>query len=95
MLAVQVRRGHGGDEELQPVRVGPGVGHRQQERLVVGQVEVFVLEFRAVNRLAARAGAIGEVTALTHEILDHAVETAASVTQKLAVGLGSALFTRT
>lgn len=30
MLAVQVRRGHGGDEELRAVRVGPCIRHAKE-----------------------------------------------------------------
>lgn len=35
VFAIQVRRGHGGDEELRAVGVGPGVGHAQQALFVM------------------------------------------------------------
>lgn len=38
-----------GDEELTPVRSRSSVGHGQQERFVVLQVKVFVLELFAVD----------------------------------------------
>ena len=48
--------GHdGGDEELRAVRVGARVGHRQHEGLFVGQLEVLVGEFFAVDGFAAGA----------------------------------------
>ena len=48
--------GHdGGDEELGAVRVGACVGHRQHEGLFVGQLEVLVGEFFAVDGFAAGA----------------------------------------
>lgn len=42
VLAVQMRRGHGRDEELAAVGVGPGVGHGQQTGLRVAVAEALV-----------------------------------------------------
>jgi len=42
-------------EELRAVGVRTGVGHGQQEWLVVGELEVLVRELFAVDRLAAGA----------------------------------------
>jgi len=54
--------GHdGGDEELGAVGVGAGIGHGEQERLVVGELEVLVGELLAVDRLAAGALKAGSV----------------------------------
>lgn len=35
VLAVQVRCGHGGDEELRAVGVGPSIGHAQQSLFIM------------------------------------------------------------
>ena len=37
------------------IRVGAGVGHREQERLVVGELEVLVGELLTVDGLATSA----------------------------------------
>ena len=55
MAAVEPRGDDGGDEELRAVGVGAGVGHGEEERLVVGELEVLVGELLAVDRLAAGA----------------------------------------
>ncbi len=49
VLAVQPRREHRGDEKLAAVGVGPGVGHAQQARLLVLQLEVLVRERPAMG----------------------------------------------
>lgn len=54
---------HGADEELGAVRVGTGVGHAQDSGSRVLQREVLVLELVAVDRLAAGAVVVREVTA--------------------------------
>jgi hypothetical protein len=70
VLAVEPRRGLGGDdEELRPVRVRARVRHREGAALDLVLVEL-VLELVAG---AAGAGALG-AAALDHEIGDHAVE---------------------
>ena len=84
VLAVQVRRGHGRDEELGAIGVSSAIGHRKQSRLRVLVVEVLVLELLAVDRLAARAIAASEVAALDHEVLDDAMEGAALEVQGFA-----------
>src|SRR4051812_17961427 len=48
VLAVQPGGHHGGDEELRAVGVGAGVGHRQQARLGVLELEVLVRELLTV-----------------------------------------------
>ena len=50
----------------------------------MAELEVFVLELLAVDGLAARAIARGEVAALAHELGDHAVEDGALVGERLA-----------
>lgn len=63
VLPIQPRARHGGDEELRAVGVRPGVGHRQQPNGSVGEVEVLICKLLAIDGLAARAVAVGEVTA--------------------------------
>ena len=54
--------------------------------------EVLVVEFHAVDGLAASAVSSGEVAALSHELSDDSVEAAALVVEGLA-GLADALLT--
>lgn len=49
MLAVQMRGGLAGDEELTAVGVGAGVGHRQLPSGGVLHTEVFIGELLAVD----------------------------------------------
>ena len=83
VLAVQPASHHSGDEELRAVGVRTSVGHREQTRLVVLELEVLVSELGAVDRLAARAVASGEVTTLEHKVRDHTVEVRAGVAEAL------------
>lgn len=83
---VQPRRLHGRDEELRSVGVGTGVRHRQSAGLQVLEGEVLVLELGAVDRLAAGAVVVGEVTALAHEVRDDTVEGGRLVAESLLAG---------
>ena len=77
---------HCSDEELGAVCIGASIGHRQQAGLGVGELEVLVCEFFAIDGLAARPVATREVTALQHKVRDDAVE--------LRARIAKALFTR-
>lgn len=74
MLLVQMWRWHSGDEELASVGARSGVGHGEEEWLLMQFLEVFVLELLAIDALAACAIALGEVSTLDHERPDYAVE---------------------
>mmetsp|Transcript_53675 Transcript_53675/g.138760 ORF Transcript_53675/g.138760 Transcript_53675/m.138760 type:complete len:239 (-) Transcript_53675:38-754(-) len=83
VLAVQPVRLHGAQEELRAIGARAGVGHGQDARAGVLQLEVLVGELGAVDGLAAGAVAGSEVTALAHELRDHAVEGGALVAKAL------------
>jgi len=74
VLAVEPVGHNGRDEELRAVCVGTSVGHGEQTGAGVLESEVLVSKLLAVDRLAASAVAVGEVTALEHEVGDDAVE---------------------
>jgi len=83
VAAVEPRGDDGGDEELRAVGVGTSVGHGEQARLVVLQLEVLIGELLAVDGLATSAVTTGEVTTLEHELRDDAVEGRALVAKAL------------
>lgn len=65
------------------VRVGAGVGHGQQTRAGVLDLEVLIGKLLAVDGLATSAVTTGEVTTLKHELRDDTVEGRALVLQAL------------
>lgn len=67
MFVVEVGGLHGCDEELRSVGVGTGIGHRQEEWLVVLPGERFIRELFAVDRLSTGSVSGSEITALDHE----------------------------
>jgi len=83
VLVVQPRGFHRANKELGAVSVGAGIGHRQNSWSGVLEGEVLVGKLLAVDGLAAGAVVVGEVTALAHEVGDHAVEAAALETEPL------------
>src|SRR5260370_32168869 len=86
MLAVQVRRRGGADEELRAVGVRPGIRHRQgagAEVLASLPFKGFVIELAAVDRLTAGAVAAREISPLAHKTRDHAVERRALEVERL------------
>jgi hypothetical protein len=48
--------------------------------------EVFIIEFASVDALATDAGAVSEVSALDHEVRNHAVEFASFVVKRFVWG---------
>ena len=89
VFVVKPRGDDGGDEELRAVGVRTSVGHGQQARLVVLQLEVLVGELLAVDGLATRAVTAGEVTTLEHELRDDSVEGRTLVAEALLAGTES------
>ena len=86
VLAVEPSSLHGRDEELRTVGVGSSVGHGHNTRTGVLEGEVLVVEFSAVDGLAAGAVVIGEVATLAHEVGDDTVEAATLVAEALLAG---------
>lgn len=84
MLAIEMRGVHSGDEELGSVGAGSSVGHGEKADSVVTKLKVFVGELCAVDGLTTTARALGEVTALEHEVRDDTVEDAVLVVKRLA-----------
>lgn len=92
VLSIEMRGLNEGDEELRAVGVLASVGHGEEAWHVVLILEVLVVEFHAVDGLAASAVASSEVAALSHELSDDSVEAAAFVVEGLA-GLADAPLT--
>lgn len=72
--AVEPRGLDSADEELGAVGVWTSVGHGEGARAKVLELEVFVSKLFAVDGFTASASAVGEVTALEHELWDDSVE---------------------
>lgn len=85
MLAVQGGVGPKGNEELRVVGVGSLVGHTQQKGLIVLQLEVLVLESRAVDGLAPCPIMVNEISSLSHEAFDDSMEDGALVAEAFGV----------
>jgi hypothetical protein len=79
VLAVEPLRLAQRDEELGAVRVRPAIGHGHDAGARVLEVEVLVVELRAVDGLGASAIVVCEVPAVDDELLHHAMEEAALV----------------
>ena len=83
MLAIQPRSLGSAKEKLGSVGVGSSNGHAQDSRSGVLQLEVLVFELVAVDGLASSSVVVGEVSALAHEVGDHAVEGGSLVAHSL------------
>jgi hypothetical protein len=80
---LQPRGLDGGNEELRTVGVGSSVGHGQQSRLGVLELEVLIGKLVAVDGLSTGTVSVGEVTTLQHEVGDDSVEGRSGVTETL------------
>lgn len=90
VLAVEPCGLNRAQEELGTVCVRPSVGHAQDSGAGVLELEVLVFELLAVDRLAAGAVSGSEIATLTHEVVDHSVETGAFVAKAFLSGAESA-----
>jgi len=83
---IEPRCNDGGDEELRSVGVLSSVGHGEETRLGVLQLEVLVSELLAVDGLSTGSIVLGEVTTLQHELGDDTMERAAFVSKSVLTG---------
>ena len=74
VLAIEPRSLGSTNKELGPIGVGTSIGHAEDARASVLELEILVLELVPVDGLAAGAVVVGEVPTLAHEVGDHAVE---------------------
>ena len=81
VLIVQPGSLDSANEELRSVGVGSGIGRGQNARTGMLQGEVLVGKIVAIDRLAASAIVICEVTTLAHEVGDNAMETGALIAE--------------
>merc|ERR1712216_769283 len=86
VLAVEPVSLDGTKEELGSIGVGAGVGRGQNAGALVLELEVLILKLGAVDRLAASAVVVREVTALAHEVRNDTVEAGALETEALLAG---------
>lgn len=86
MFAVQPVCLYGANEELGAVGVGARIGHGQNTRPLVLQLEVLVRKAASIDGLSPRAVVVGEVTSLAHEGRNHSVECGPFVSKALLPG---------
>lgn len=83
MLPIQPRGLHCAQEELGTIGVRTSIGHGQDSRASVPQLEVLVRKLLTVDGPATSSIASSEVTTLTHEVRDDTVEGASFVSHSL------------
>jgi len=91
VLAIQPLGLDGAQEELGAVGVGTSVGHGEDARASVLQLEVLISELLAIDGLATSAVAASEITTLAHEIVDDTMERGALEMERLARSAGALL----
>jgi len=89
VLAIQPCGLYGGQEELGAVGVGASISHGQVSGSGVLQLEVLITELLTIDGFAASAVVVGEVSSLTHEVGDDAVEGGTLVSKALLSGTKS------
>ena len=83
MPAVQPGSPDQANEKLGPIGVGSRIGHAQDSRSSMLQLEVLVFKLVAVNRLASSSVVVFKVTTLAHKVGDHAVESGILISHSL------------
>ena len=83
MSSIQPRCLDKSDEKLRSICVRASVCHGEETRTNVLQIEVFVGESFTIDRFTSSAISIGEISTLSHELVDDAVELAAFVTKSI------------
>jgi hypothetical protein len=74
MAAIEPRRLDSCEEKLGSVRIGARIRHGQYSGARVSELEVFVSKLFSVNRFSSSPIEIRKITALDHEVFDHAME---------------------
>ena len=76
----------GSNEELGAVGVLSGIGHRQEERLVMFPAKVLVLKLLPVNRFPACSIMASEIATLEHKLWDYSMKAGASIAEPILTG---------
>lgn len=74
MPAIQPFCFSGANEELGAVGVGSSIGHGQDTRSSVLQLEVLISKLQSIDRLPSSPIVVSEIPTLAHELRDHPVE---------------------
>merc|ERR1719401_3379795 len=74
MLAIQPSSLNGAEEELRSVGVRACIGHGQDARTGMLQLEILVSEFRTINGFTTSTVVRSEISSLAHEVRNHAVK---------------------
>lgn len=86
VLSVEPAGDDGGDEELGSVGVGSSIGHGEESRPGVLELEVLVSELLSVDGLSSGSVVFSEVAALEHELGDDSVEAGSLVAELVDSG---------
>jgi len=89
VLAIQPCGLHGAQEELGAICVGSSVGHGEDSRSSVLELEVLIGELVSVDALSTGTVVVCEVTSLAHEVWDDTMERAALEAKALLSGAQS------
>ena len=90
VLAIQPVGFDGAQEKLAAVRIWARIGHRENPRTGVLELEVFVGKLLAVDGFPTSSVLAGKVATLAHELGDDTVEWRSFVTEALFTGAQSA-----
>jgi len=86
MFAIQPIANHSGDEKLRTIGIRASVCHAQQARFGMFELKVLVGKFGSIDTLPTSAIMVGEISALKHELGNHAVEAASLVAKSILTG---------